>query len=33
MGFSVISAMLAVGVAVFLFMHFWFRRRQQAGLL
>ncbi|GAM39527.1 hypothetical protein TCE0_034r11155 [Talaromyces pinophilus] len=33
MGFSVISAMLAVGVSVFLFMHFWFRRRLQAGRL
>lgn len=33
MGFSVISSMLAVGVSVFLFMHFWFRRRLQAGLL
>lgn len=26
MGFSVISAMLAVGVIVFSFLHIWFRR-------
>lgn len=29
MGFSVISAMLAVGVIDFLFLHIWFRRRQR----
>lgn len=29
MGFSVISAMLAVGVVDFLFLHVWFRRRQR----
>lgn len=28
-GFSVISAMLAVGVIDFLFLHIWFRRRQR----
>ncbi|KAJ6051394.1 vitamin H transporter [Penicillium canescens] len=33
MGFSVISAMLAVGVVVFLFLHIWFRRRQRSGII
>ncbi|OGM46829.1 vitamin H transporter [Aspergillus bombycis] len=33
MGFAVISAMLAVGVVVFLFLHIWFRRRLQDGLI
>ncbi|KAF9884557.1 hypothetical protein FE257_001502 [Aspergillus nanangensis] len=33
MGFSVISAMLAVGVVVFLFLHIWFRRRLRAGVI
>lgn len=27
MGFSVISAMLALGIVVFLALHVWFRRR------
>ncbi|KAL5356407.1 major facilitator superfamily domain-containing protein [Aspergillus floccosus] len=31
MGFSVISAMLAVGVVVFLFLHVWYRRRLRSG--
>ncbi|OJZ81105.1 hypothetical protein ASPFODRAFT_223305 [Aspergillus luchuensis CBS 106.47] len=31
MGFSVISAMLAVGVVVFLVLHIWFRRRLRSG--
>ncbi|XRM42296.1 hypothetical protein ABZX51_005521 [Aspergillus tubingensis] len=31
MGFSVISAMLAVGVVVFLVLHTWFRRRLRSG--
>lgn len=30
MGFSVISAMLALGVVVFLVIHVWFRRRATA---
>ncbi|KAB8200213.1 major facilitator superfamily domain-containing protein [Aspergillus parasiticus] len=33
MGFSVISAMLAVGVVVFLFLHIWFRRRLREGII
>jgi len=33
MGFSVISAMLAVGVVVFIFLHIWFRRRQRSGII
>ncbi|KAJ5082307.1 major facilitator superfamily domain-containing protein [Penicillium argentinense] len=33
MGFSVISAMLAVGVIVFLFLHIWFRRRVRSGII
>ncbi|KAI9926237.1 hypothetical protein ASPWEDRAFT_30629 [Aspergillus wentii DTO 134E9] len=33
MGFSVISAMLAVGVVVFLFLHVWFRRRLRSGTI
>lgn len=33
MGFSVISAMLAVGVVVFLFLQIWFRRRQRSGII
>ncbi|KAE8411019.1 major facilitator superfamily domain-containing protein [Aspergillus pseudocaelatus] len=33
MGFSVISAMLAVGVIVFLFLHIWFRRRLREGII
>ncbi|KAJ5762854.1 major facilitator superfamily domain-containing protein [Penicillium manginii] len=33
MGFSVISAMLTVGVIVFLFLHVWFRRRLRSGLI
>lgn len=28
MGFSVISAMLAVGVVVFFALHIWFRRKK-----
>ncbi|KAK1144192.1 hypothetical protein N8T08_005605 [Aspergillus melleus] len=31
MGFSVISAMLAVGVVVYLFLHIWFRRQLRSG--
>ncbi|KAI9040023.1 vitamin H transporter [Aspergillus affinis] len=31
MGFSVISAMLAVGIVVFLFLHVWLRRRLRSG--
>lgn len=30
MGFSVISAMLAVGVVVFFALHIWFRRKKAA---
>ncbi|KJK66808.1 Major Facilitator Superfamily protein [Aspergillus parasiticus SU-1] len=33
MGFSVISAMLAVGVVVFLFLHIWFRRHLREGII
>ncbi|EHA19264.1 hypothetical protein ASPNIDRAFT_38687 [Aspergillus niger ATCC 1015] len=33
MGFSVISAMLAVGVVVFLVLHIWFRRRLRSGII
>ncbi|KAJ5288175.1 vitamin H transporter [Penicillium angulare] len=33
MGFSVISAMLAVGVVVFLFLHIWFRQRLRSNLV
>ncbi|KAJ5363405.1 major facilitator superfamily domain-containing protein [Penicillium brevicompactum] len=33
MGFSVISAMLAVGVTVFLFLHIWLRRRLKSGII
>ncbi|GAB1196476.1 hypothetical protein APSETT444_005747 [Aspergillus pseudonomiae] len=33
MGFAVISAMLAVGVIVFLFLHTWFRRRLREGII
>lgn len=31
MGFAVISAMLAVGVVTFLFLHIWFRRGLRSG--
>lgn len=30
MGFAVISAMLALGVLVFSFLHVWFRRRARS---